>query len=712
MRLTFLLLLSSSTVVADIEETIVYGELRENSALDIANSVSVINDNTLHVRNAQNLEDVLNLAPNVNFSTGASRGRFIQIRGIGERSEFISPLNASVGVLVDGIDFTGIATGVTTLDTQQIEVFRGPQGTLHGANALAGLINVISNPVASNHEGEIEVGLGNFNSREVSGFYNRPINESTGLRYAFSQIESDGFIENTYLDREDTNNIDERSAKITLSHKTQNLTLDWINYFIDVDNGYDAFSLNHNRTTLSDEPGHDRQETLANAIDLTYTGWNGGTWQSIISRADSDLEYGYDEDWAFRTICAIDDDCAFFQYSANDNYVRQNTNVAIDTRVISTIDNGKIAYVLGFYSRNQQVDLSRTRTDNDPNFDTFYGPIIDQEIFEYESQFDTKNTALYGQLDYSATENTKLSLGVRVENRDATLTVNGTQLDNKSEDLWGGNLSIEHTLSSGNLVYGLVSRGYKAGGFNPELAGIDFSELPIAEEAVTFDTEFLVNYEIGLKGAWLDNRLQSQIALFFQDREDVQANQSLAVSVDNFIGYTGNAASGSNYGLELDSTFQITQPLHTFLSLGLLETGYDNYLNPVHVDATAEQPYDLSDRDQAHAPNYQFVVGGHYELLSDQFVRVEFEGKDSFFFSESHNERSDNYVLLNLRYGINKEDWSFAVWGKNLTDEEVQTRGFYFSNDFGNDPREFYAPETYTQLGAPRTFGINGTYRF
>jgi len=128
-----------------VEEVIVTAELLEQSALALPNSVTVINNATIERRGAQNLEDLLNLAPNVNFSTGASRGRFIQIRGIGERSEFQEPIINSVGVVIDGIDLTGIATAASTLDIQQVEVLRGPQGTLFGANALAGLINVVSN---------------------------------------------------------------------------------------------------------------------------------------------------------------------------------------------------------------------------------------------------------------------------------------------------------------------------------------------------------------------------------------------------------------------------------------------------------------------------------------------------------------------------------------------------------------------------------------
>ena len=119
-------------------------DFRRAGLFDLAVSATVIDAETVRQRNATHLDQVLNLAPNVNFSSGASRGRFFQIRGIGERSQFVEPMNASVGLLVDGIDMTGIGGAATTLDIEQIEVLRGPQGTLFGANALAGMINMVS----------------------------------------------------------------------------------------------------------------------------------------------------------------------------------------------------------------------------------------------------------------------------------------------------------------------------------------------------------------------------------------------------------------------------------------------------------------------------------------------------------------------------------------------------------------------------------------
>ena len=129
------LLAINSTAEQTIEEIIVTSDFRDLSLLETAASITILDDSKISQRNAKHLEQLLNMAPNVNFSSGASRGKFIQIRGIGERSQFIEPLNPSVGILVDGIDFTGIAGAATTMDTKQVEILRGPQGTLYGTNA-------------------------------------------------------------------------------------------------------------------------------------------------------------------------------------------------------------------------------------------------------------------------------------------------------------------------------------------------------------------------------------------------------------------------------------------------------------------------------------------------------------------------------------------------------------------------------------------------
>ena len=131
--------------LAPIEEVVVTGEFRDTTLERTAASVGVIAPG--EQRDAVNhLEELLGRVANVNYASGASRARFVQIRGIGERGQFAEPFVSSVGTLIDGVDVSGMGAAAATLyDVAQVEVFRGPQGTLFGANALAGLINVVTN---------------------------------------------------------------------------------------------------------------------------------------------------------------------------------------------------------------------------------------------------------------------------------------------------------------------------------------------------------------------------------------------------------------------------------------------------------------------------------------------------------------------------------------------------------------------------------------
>ena len=142
LTLLLLTILSGNAASNALEEILVSATLRP--AHGEQRSITVFDQAMIDARSAQHLEDLLSAAPNVNTASGASRGRFIQIRGVGERSQFVEPVNASVAMLLDGIDLTGLGAAATTWDIQQIEILRGPQGTLLGANALAGLISLNS----------------------------------------------------------------------------------------------------------------------------------------------------------------------------------------------------------------------------------------------------------------------------------------------------------------------------------------------------------------------------------------------------------------------------------------------------------------------------------------------------------------------------------------------------------------------------------------
>ena len=183
-----------------MQEVVVYSTLDLRTVDQLAASISVWTSDHAQARNAQHIDQLLGTSPNVNFSGGASRGRFVQIRGVGDIEQFVDPkAYPSVGLIVDGIELNGIFGAGLLFDVEQVEILRGPQGTRLGASALAGSINIISTQPTANTGGFIEVGVGKFASRQSGVAIAGKLSEQISARLAVNQYTSDGYIENQFL---------------------------------------------------------------------------------------------------------------------------------------------------------------------------------------------------------------------------------------------------------------------------------------------------------------------------------------------------------------------------------------------------------------------------------------------------------------------------------------------------------------------------------
>src|SRR5690606_17195939 len=242
--------------------------------------------------------------------------------------------------------------------------------------------------------------------------------------------------------------------------------------------------------------------------------------------------------------------------------------------------------------------------------------------------------------------------------------------------------ALNYHLNPDALFYASVSRGYKAGGLNT-----DGSLNPELRE---FEPEFLWNYELGYKASYLNQRLNTRLSLFYMDRDDIQISSSYSQlrsdGSTEFIEYIGNAASGVNYGLEFSADWASSDKLSLYTSIGLLKSEYQDFINSAGDD--------LDGRAQAHAPAWQFSLGANILLLPNLELNMNISGRDGFYYSDSHDGKSDAYTLANASLLYHLDNWRFTLWGRNLTNEEYHVRGFYF----GNDPRDGYTPKSYTQL--------------
>ena len=660
-----------------IEEAVVTAEFRPMSAAELPGSVSVL-DPGANGDLINHLDGLLSRAVNVNLTSGASRARFFQIRGIGERSQFVEPLNASVGLIVDGVDLSGLGGAATLFDVQQVEVLRGPQGTLYGANAMAGLINVVTPDVTENLSGSLQVDAGNYSARGAGGVLAGPIGDDVGFRISARTYQDDGFIDNIYLNRDDTNARDERTLRGKLQGKLSKGSWQLAAGSIDVDNGYDAFSLDNNRITRSDEPGRDAQESSYFAFNATTKLSEAVLGEVALGWVDSDMAYGYDEDWTF-------DGFHPFGYRSADLYLRDVETRTADVRLLSApgqgLVDGAVDWLVGLYALDKEVDFSRDYT--------FAGGL-------FSSDYAIDRLALYGELAANLANDMRISVGLRAEQHESSYRDSAGVQFSPDDDLVGGRLLLERSLASGKLLYMSLTRGYKAGGFNTD-GSLD-------ADLREFDPESLWNMEVGFKGSLMDERLALSAALFRMQRRDVQISTSITRLREDgsaeFIGYTGNGAKGVNQGVEVEAVLQATDRLQLTASAGLLDTEFEDYIN-----GSGE---DLDGRDQAQAPAYQYYFAVDYRFTQALRLNISVEGKDDYYFSDGHAERSPSYAVYNgsLRYSV--DAWELSAWGRNLGDKDYFVRGF----SFPNDPRDGYTATRWTQLGSPRKFGVSAKVSF
>jgi len=684
-----------------IEEIIVTSDFRESQLQTIPTSISVINSEIINQRNSRHLEELLALVPNVNFSAGASRGRYFQIRGIGERSQFVAPLNPSVGTYVDGVDFTGFGGAATLIDIDQVEVLRGSQGTRFGANALAGVINLKTNEPSAENNGYFKTQFGAYNSYGLEAARGGALSDTVLYRAAIGQTTSDGFIENTTLNKKDSNNIDELTSRIKLRWlASDNLTVDFTALYLDIDNGYDAFSLDANRKTMSDQPGHDRQKSNAFAVNSDWAISDALSMKTIVTTNRTDAEYGYDEDWSYLDLWLANmDGQGVEKYQGFDNYLRDISRDSAEIRWLSGPD-GQIAgsdWLLGIFYQKSMIKLHKNYLSEYAEYDQ-NGSY--QDYGEYEALFDsgytTKSASIFAQAETSLANNLSFISGLRYENWQSDYLDSNQISGDNNENLVGGKLALEFTTVSADLLYASITRGYKAGGFNGE------ADLP-SESVRHFDTEYQWNYEVGGKFRSFDGNLTNRVSAFYADRKDLQLKSS-ALKLDGikWIDYTTNAGKGFSYGVEWEMDWQPMADLRVSTSLGLLKTEITEYTNP-NTDA-----FNLQGRAAAHAPEYSFATSAQYALTEKLTATLEVEGKDKFYYSDSHNYQSQAYSLVNARITYRDQGYELMAFINNATDKDYGVRGFDFTG-WDQDPRDGvgFDEAEFQQLGAPRVVGIS-----
>ena len=673
-----------------LEELVVKASLKEASSLDLPTSVTVLNAETIRRSSVQHFEELAHLTPNLHWSGGSSRARYFQVRGIGERSQYEGAPNPSVGFLLDDIDFSAIGGVATRFDLGSVEVLRGPQGARYGANALAGLIYARSREPTREAEAEAELSVGNDGMRAAGLAVSGPLGATTAGRLAAHQYRANGFRRNATLARDDTNSREESSLRAKLNFEPSPLLAMRLTVMhIDLSNGYDGWSIDNGLTTWSDRPGRDSQASTGASLraDLKLAG--GHSLVSITGGATSDIEHSYDADWGEDGYWS---DIAGFemQYDYTSRTLRERTGLSQEFRLLSPAQ-GALAYVLGVWLLDLEED--NDRTDRGLYAEPGYAPGPSEDRFD--SRFGADSLALFGEVSSSFADDWEITAGLRWERRKADYDDSNGERFAPTDDMVGGHVSLSRSVGVNASLYARIARGYKAGGFNLGLGGQGLSS-----DELLYDPEFLWNYELGAKGLWLEGRLRGELAVFHSERDDVQVDTSRQADPEDpntFVFFTQNVGRGRNRGVELSLEFAPGDAWRLRAALGLLDTEITRF----------PSRRELEGREQPHAPGYGYALEARWRHPVGWFAAAEVTGKDGFYFSNSHDRKSEPYTLLHLRAGRAWEGWEAFGWVRNLLDEYYAVRGFYFSNVPPDWPEQ-----EFRQQGDPRHFGVTIRRRF
>jgi outer membrane receptor protein involved in Fe transport len=681
----------AQTTPVKLEPLRVTADLWETPLDRIPASVTVYDEAALRAGNVRHFGGLADQVPNLTWTGGTSRPRYLQIRGIGENSQYEGEApDSTVRFLVDDLDFTGLGTLGSTFDVSQVEVLRGPQAGAFGANAAGGIVRLVTNAPTPFWTGRVESSFGQDALREGGFAVGGPLltgkPDQLMARLAIHQHNGDGFRHNATLNR-DTNARDEFSARLRL---TANLAPLWrweaALLYSDQHNGFDEFALNNNgRTTYSDQPGVDNQLSKAASVRGTFTGFAGARLTSVTSGSWTKSRYSYDDDWTAASYQGFSD-------LGRDRRVL-NQELRLDSTATRSAFGVIDRWTLGAYFSSTREIGAYTNTD--PG-----------NIRGLQTRYNADHIALFGQIAHDLDAHTRVTLGLRTERVDLdgrgiktryrtarkTFDPEVTFHPVFDDDLLGGKLSLEHDLSDHEVAFASVTRGYKAGGIN-----VDARISPPADP-LTYGTETLWNYEVGVRGNWLERRLVGEFTAFYLARRATQVRDSAGFG-GNYRFFTANGGDAHISGLEASANYALTKDVSLHATLSQMSSELERF--------TLTNGNTAGGRRLANTPRYGYTLGARYRTASGLFANADLVARATQFDSNNQNEARRAFRVVNASFGYAWRQWTFTVWGRNVFNQRYEKRVFFFGNE---DPD--YVETRYEDRADPRQVGVSAAYRF
>jgi len=666
-----------------IEEIVVTARQRTESIQDVPISMSAVGGSALEEARINSLQEMEYSVPNLVFGeTGTSGETHVGIRGIGDFSRNIG-FDTRVGVYVDGV-FAGqsLAVDQGLADVEQVEVLRGPQGTLFGKNSSSGVINIITRkPDFDAASADVSVGAGNDSNLYGSAAINLPLSDTVAARVSVMAQEQDGYVDNLANGKElmsadyvltrgrlrfQPN--DALDVTLSVDYREQNNDI----LFLEPEDSYELAVGNpaavgrHN--VDQDGPLTDDNNGWGLALAGDYDFGNGWILTSISGYRESERKVGSDED-------------ATSAYGLHVAYFKDDLEQFTQELRIASPATDRFRYVAGFYYFWQQGAQLR-----DVLLGPAFGAPADTLGARSDSEVETTSWAGFVNANYDLTERVTLNAGIRYTQEDKKADLNQFTLGafglanftDYSDDFDKGNVTatanVQYAINEDVMAYANYSRGQKSGGWNVDFVA-SLADLP-------FDEETVDSFEVGIKSDLLDGRLRLNASAFHAEYKDFQVFQfQFTGTTTNLI--VSNAAEVTTQGVEVEGTAYLTDDLEVDFGIGFADAEFDDF--PGGATDDLGNPVNVGGNDLVRAPKWTSSITGRYHFVlgdMDGSVAVNYTYRDKEYFNPDNREQSrqNGYGLWNASADLNlSAQWQVGVWGRNLGDKEYRTmRGVSF----------------------------------
>lgn len=678
-----------------LEEIVVTAEHLKENAQKTPIAMSVYNGDALKTVGITNLASLTAVAPDVSFTTTEGQS-VITIRGISSRDTTESG-DPAVTVNTDGFYMNRpYGLNANLYDIDRIEVLRGPQGTLNGRNSVGGAINVITAKPVDDFAAFASMQYGNYNDLELQGMVNLPLTDQVQMRTAFLSASHDGYRNNAPQPSGD--NQDDKSARIELAfepmeHLTGLLTAQYTSQ----DGSGDVTQYIPFAYTSSGALNH----SLPPGINSS--GFPLGTDPFLRMRDEqyrANLVYDFDEfevtalgGYAHTEFAQGIDQTLYpnaptgvYQWVPTQNPDTVNGEIRITSRAPGPFQ----WQVGGFYFRETSNLLSGDVSQGtDGGYNTYFG-------FVYQTSQNSK--AGYAQASYQLTSQLKLTGGFRYtadykeesgyygDITAGIIYANESGSASYSKSTY--HLGADYDLSSTNMLYAKLDTGYKAGGFN-------FGGSAYAPETVKA-------YELGSKNRFLDNALQLNIALFYDDYTDQQVANYAFLPTGQPVELTQNAGASHIYGAEADVLYKIPVIGTLNLSADYLHARYTNFVSVADPsDPKASGNVQLAGNQPPQAPAWSFGMGLEHSwgVLGGSLTgRIQAKAQSSYYFSFYNfpDTRQRGYTMSDafLTYQPGVGHWKVTAFVRNIGNtvvfKDAEESEYTYAYAY-----EFYPPRTY-----------------